>query len=193
MNADLFLHFVVEWPNGSQLPVRLPSTVTGSDLLHLLSFSYGHDQSISLISDGSFIYPNSPLTTLKQGGIIKVVLASPNNDLDDFDIPDDSLEELCAELLRIADVQFRFVEGHRTGDRFYRQLLLEESEAEESARERPVTVLGEQPDCVSKEPLPTLIGSGSDDELDTVDTIGQTEDRDGSVFPPDNAQRNWCW
>jgi hypothetical protein len=198
---DISFHLFVEWPNGSRLPVRLPHSATGEDLLNLLRFSCRDDQGITLVFDGVCINPRVQLCQqhLKQDSTIKVVRVSspltrpesPADDYYDFWFADDSFDAICPELLRLADIQFRIVEGHRSGGQFYRQMLMEQSEPEEAEYEQPPTVLKPRPDSVSKDPLPPLDGSESDDdELDRLDGFRHA---DGSIFAPGGARQTWCW
>jgi hypothetical protein len=204
MALDLSLHLFIEWPNGSRLPVRLPPNATGQDLLNLIGFCRRGGTEIALLYNDLCVNPTLQLCQqhLKQDSTIKVARlpstfahpTSPVDDYYDFALPDDNFDALCPEILRIADVQFRIVEGHRNGGHLYRQMLMEQSEPDESESEQPPTVLRPRPDSVSKDPLPPLAGSESDeDELDTFDGFRHTDDRDGSIFAPDGAQRNWCW
>jgi hypothetical protein len=198
---DLSLHLFVEWPNGTRLPVRLPRTATGEDLLNLLSFCCRGDQGIKLVFEGNCVIPKLQLCHqhMTQDSIIKVIrvtcplthATSPVDDYFDTGLPEDTFDAICPELLRLTDVQFRLVEGHRNGGHLYRQMLLEQSDTEESEYEQPPTVLKPTPDAVSKDPLPPLIGSESDD--DEMDRYDGFMTADGSIFAPDGAQRTWCW
>jgi hypothetical protein len=198
---DISLHLFIEWPNGSRLPVRLPHSATGEDLLNLLSFSCRGGQDITLVFDGVCVNPRLQLCQqhLKQDSTIKVVrisspytrTGSPLDDYYDFWLGDDTFDSICPELLRLADVQFRIVEGHRNGGHFYRQMLIEQSDTEESEYEQPPTVLKPRPDSVSSDPLPPLVGSESDDdELDRFDGFRHA---DGSLFAAGGPQQTWCW
>jgi hypothetical protein len=198
---DISFHLFVEWPNGSRLPVRLPQSATGEDLLNLLNFSCRGDQGITLVFDGVCVNPSVQLCQqhLRQDSTIKVVRvsspytrpASPIDDYYEFLLADDSFDAICPELLRLADSQFRIVEGHRNGGQFYRQMLMEQSDTEETESEQPPTVLKPRPDSVSQDPLPPLVGSESDDdELDRFDGFRHA---DGSIFAAGGARQTWCW
>jgi hypothetical protein len=198
---DHSMRLFVEWPSGSRLPIRVATSATGADLLNLLSFCCRGDQQITLVFNGVCINPRCHLyqQRIHENSTIKVVdvteSLTSDSDSSDYGFSGPPFESICPELLRITDIQFSIVEGHKTARQIYQTMLVEQSDIDESDWEQPGTVFpGKAPD-ISKDPLPTWDGfSGSDeDAIDRLDSIGQSEGRGNSLFSPHKFKREWDW
>jgi hypothetical protein len=180
MNPSVRL--LIEWPNGTKLPVLVPATATGSDLVNLLRFSCHEDQVVILLFEGICLHPKRELLRqqLYPDCMIQVVLVSEARTSDDeFDDQEISSESICNEILRIADVQFNLVEGHKKGGLIYQQFL-GESDSDDPAPEPQVTVCPPPPSEISNDPLPQWPGGK---EIPAHDRLVDT----GRV------RREWNW
>jgi hypothetical protein len=57
--SNVSLLLVIEWPNGTRLPVRVAPTGTGEDLMKLLHFSGFRYSPFLLVIAGNYINPKS--------------------------------------------------------------------------------------------------------------------------------------
>jgi hypothetical protein len=158
-----WLRMFVEWPNGSRLPVRLPSDATGDDLLHLLRFAFRQNQTILLLVNGACLQPTRELSRQRvpQDAIVRVVNFSEfQSDVSDDEESDHGsggdFGNAYNEILKIRDLQYRHIEGCAKGGALYRALLAETSEDDESEAEPIPTVLAPTPPQIITDPLPTL-------------------------------------
>ena len=157
---DLSLRLIVEWPNGARLPVRVGSSATGEDLINLLRFSFTPDSICMLVHDNVYVKPGNTLACqMKENQIVKV-LQVPKGSFSETDYSDsddddgEGFDGICSEVLRIADVQFNMIEGHRKGGVIMRNYLKEQSDTDESDSEAMTTVLGEKLTEIPSDPLP---------------------------------------
>jgi hypothetical protein len=160
------VRLIVEWPNGTKLPVRVATTATGADLIGLLRFSCRPDQLFFLLFDGVCLNPKRKLSRQRicADDVIQVVIVADNDSsLDSSDdgfvgeeMSSDSIDAVCCEILRITDVQFNLVESHKKGGLIYQQLIAD-SDSDEPAQEHP-TVVPPPPTGVSSDPLPEFPG-----------------------------------
>jgi hypothetical protein len=195
MNPSLRL--VVEWPNGMKLPVRVPATATGSDLVSLLRFSCDQDQVLILLFEGNCLHPKRELLRqqIYPDCTIQVVLVSEtrmfcvssDDEFDDQEISSESFDSICDEFLRISDVQFNLVEGHKKGGLIYQQFL-GESDSDEPTPEPQVTVCAPPPSEISKEPLPHWPGKEIPDPR--VESRPTGHDR---LVDTGRVRREWNW
>jgi hypothetical protein len=205
VSMDRSIRLFVEWPDGSHLPVRLSRGATGEDLLDLISFCCRDDQQIILVFDGTCLNPRVQLCQqrIQENSTIKVVKLSDS--FSDFiarraessplALGEDSFESICPELLRITDLQFSIVEGHRNGGQLFRSMLMEQSDSDESDFDQPRTVLPLQPAEIPRDPLPPLERfSDSDDEVfDRFDNVKQADEPESSILHADGFKPEWHW
>jgi hypothetical protein len=195
---DCSMRLFVEWPSGSRLPVRIAGTATGADLLNLLSFCCRGDQQITLVSNGVCIDPRSHLSQqrIHENSTIKVVKVSDSvtigTEATDYPLSDQLFESICPELLRLTDIQFSIVEGHRSARQVYRTMLVDESDTDESDSEQPRTVFPVKPSIIPKDPLPLWDGL-NEEAMDGFDLVGQSEGGENSLFPTQRFRREWDW
>jgi hypothetical protein len=186
---DASFRLFVEWPNGSRLPVRLARTATGGDLLNLLSFCCDQDQQVKFVHNGTSIDPARQLCEqrIPQNSTIKILHLCTEID--------DPVETFRSEVLRLSDVQFNLVEGHRNGGQFYRSILGDLFDGDGIALEQPRTVVPQRATAVADHPLPPLLrSSDSEDEwADRPDSVRQADERENSLFHPDGFEREWDW
>ena len=100
----------IRWPNGTQLPVRIPQSSYSSDLKSLLRFSIHKNRVMILLFNGHKLDSHQTLEDqgVMEDSIIQVAhlfRTTQSNKSDDY----------FQEILRIADLQFNIVEGHKNG------------------------------------------------------------------------------
>jgi hypothetical protein len=143
----------------------MAATSTGADLMSLLRFCTNQStEKMALVVGGMFIQPRRELNSQRvcENTVVKVVKIGQNG-VDDQEIEEEigceetrtsSIDGICNEILRIADVQFNILEGHRRGGMFYRSFLNDQSDTEESESEVEVTVCPPPLTKISEDPLP---------------------------------------
>jgi hypothetical protein len=191
---DLSLPLIVEWPNGSRLPIRVSRTAMGEDLLTLLSFCCRNDQQVKLVFEGCCIHPGRQLCQqrIQPHSTIRVIQLS--DDPADTGSDDDQFDAICPELFRIADVQFSLVEGHKKAGHIYRTMLIDQSDSDESdSSDSVLTVIPERAQDVSNDPLPTLDVSSDSDEEECGRGDPFRSDECGGLFRPRSERANWNW
>jgi len=200
--AAMGLRLVVQWPNGTKLPVRLPAAATGADLMNLLQFSCRQDQLFILVLDGNCINPRRELSRQRvhQDCTIDVVMipdglsyfVSSDDEVDEQEITSESFDSIYREIMRLTDVQFNLLECHRKGGLIYSQFL-DESETEETSDEPHVTVCASPLTEIPKDPLPLCI-----DTDDPVPDVGRIDPAGSDPNPPglvdtEMVRHNWIW
>jgi hypothetical protein len=157
------LRMFIEWPNGSRLPVRLPSDATGDDLLRLLRFAFRKNQTILLLVNGTCLQPLCQLSRQQvlQDAVVRVVNFSDwFHELTDDEDSDRAAQSESGnaydEMLRIRDLQYRHIEGWPKGGALYRALLEETSDDEETDIEQPPTIVAPRLAEIPTDPLPIL-------------------------------------
>jgi hypothetical protein len=165
------LKMIIEWPNGTRLPVRLASDATGADLIALLQFATTAHSPVFLINDGHFLHPRRQLRRQKihENSVIRVVNfeATSFNFFDDEPPKsrDESMDQIFAEILRITDMQYHQLESHRKAIAYYQSILADSARPEVEPSQRPSTVLPPAPARMSDEALPFWKSSSDDDDL----------------------------
>jgi hypothetical protein len=182
---------IIEWPNGTRLPVRLASDATGADLISLIQFATTAHSPVFLVNDSHFIHPRRELRSqrIREDSVIRVVHYRPP--LENHFFSDGGLrrrgiwpERVFTEVIRISDMQFNQLETHRrTGQSYW----LAEAEATEGweATEMHATVVPPSPARVSEDPLPMCRTSSDEEEAEEVGLPGFLDGR--------KVQGEWQW
>jgi hypothetical protein len=195
---DVSLPLVIEWPNGTRLPVRVAPTATGEDLMKLLHFAGFRYHPFLLVVAGNYINPELELTRqmVRHNSVIRVVRISAVVEPAEAEPETDGFDGACAEMLRIVDMQFNNLEGHKKGGLIYRSILSENTETVETHSERGTTICPLPAAYVSTDPLPEPIRT-SDSEMDESDSDdwppSHSGDRNRPFFEPNRVQREWNW
>jgi hypothetical protein len=191
---DLSLPLIVEWPNGSRLPIRVSRSAMGGDLLTLLSFCCRNDQQVKLVFEGSSIHPGRQLCQQRIHPHSTIRVVQLPDDRADLGSEDDQFDVLYPELFRIADVQFSLLEGHKRAGHIYRTMLMDTSDSLDSDSDDPFpTVIAERAAAVSHDPLPTLAVSSDSDEEECERGDGFRSDECQGLFRPRSERPNWSW
>jgi hypothetical protein len=200
------LRMIIEWPNGSRLPVRLASHATGADLIALLQFACPANSPFLLLKDGHYLHPQRQLCRQKihDDSVIRVVnFATPRHSLifsdetKSDDLQSESLDGIFSEILRLTDLQFNLLEAHKKGELICRSFLADPRD-DEPEPEVHKTRVPAPPAAVSVDPLPLLRGS-SESETDYGDSDEDGEDdgamtaKSGRVLKPHRFEREWNW
>ena len=162
--GDLSLRVIVDWPNGSRLPVRVSRYATGEDLINLLRFSFTPDAVCVLMYKGAYVNPTYALSRQMKSNDVVAIRRVPRDLLvvdsdwssDSEDAEIDEFSRVYGEVLRLADVQFNLFEVHRRGALMLRSCLKEQSESDDNDTEPVATVFGEKLTEIPSDPLPKL-------------------------------------
>jgi hypothetical protein len=196
--CDGSLPLLIEWPNGTRLPVRVAPTATGEDLMKLLHFAGFRDHPFLLVVPGNYINPKLELMRqmVRQNSVIRVVRISAIIEPAEADPETDAYDGVYTEMLRIIDMQFNNLEGHKKGGLIYRSILSDNTETVETHSERGTTVCPLPAAYVSTDPLPAPVRTSDSemDESESDDSLpNHSGDRDRPLFEPNTVQREWNW
>jgi hypothetical protein len=105
-------------------------------------------------------------------------------------------DAICNEILRITDVQFNILEGHRKGGIIYRSFLNDQSETEESESEQERTVCPPPATAVVEDPLPQLPSRSGDSEEDEFESYSSSlrspsDEPRGPLIETDGLKNEW--
>jgi hypothetical protein len=181
------LKMIIEWPNGTRLPVRLASDATGADLIGLIRFATTAHSPVFLLNDGHFLHPRRQLKRqrIHENSVIRVVnigsLAFNFFEDEQGKPKDESINPVFTEILRITDLQFQQLESHRKATGYYQVILAEAVHLEPEPAERYPTILPPTASRISEEPLPFWNSSTEVDEADG----GNVDENEQPGFPSD--------
>lgn len=158
------LRLLIEWWNGSRLPVRLSPSATGYDLLCLLRFSFDEDTECLLMNGDQQIKLHLDLASqhITQDQVIHVFCISKMHAHQDADaMPSNMeinvLEDVYNEILRINDVRFNALEGRPQGEMIMNNFLQEQIESDDTRNDsNRLTICDASARCIVNEPLPAL-------------------------------------
>jgi hypothetical protein len=163
--------------------------------MKLLQFAGFRGHTFILVAAGSYVDPKIELSRqmIRHHSVIRVVPVSAVPE--DSDAPPDVFDAVYAEMLRLFDLQFSLIEGHRTGAVLYGSLLNEASETIETHSKRGTTICPLPAPYVSTDPLPP---PPPDSEPDIGDSEWENESivdgrGDGPLFEPNRLERAWRW
>jgi hypothetical protein len=182
------LKMIIEWPNGTRLPVRLASDATGADLIALIRFATTARSPVFLLNDGHFLHPRRQLRRqrIHENSVIRVVnLGSPVfNFFEDEQVKpkDELIDPVFTEILRITDMQFQHLESHRKATAYYQAILADSVQSEAEPAERHPTMLPPNVSRISEEVLPFWNSSSEDDEADVRNADGNVQSGFASDF-----------
>jgi hypothetical protein len=182
---------VIEWPNGTHLPVRVAASATGHDLMKLLQFAGFRNRPFVLVAAGGYVDPKVELSQqmVHHHSVIRVVPVSAV--AEDSDPPPHVFDAVYAEMLRLFDLQFSLLEGHRAGALLYGSLLNDGSDTVETHSKRGTTICPLPATSVSTQPLPP---PPRDSESDIPDSEWENESIiDRPIFEPNRVHREWRW
>jgi hypothetical protein len=189
-SSETSLRLIIEWPNGTHLPVRLPSAATGADLFDLLRFCVPDDGLFALVANGICIDPRRELRRqhIPPNSIVQLFRVTNDSSRDEDDLEPPS-ECINSEILRLSDVQMAAIEGNPRCGQLMRQIIAD-SEPEEPIVKGEVTVCPPAPVTVSEDPLPVLPLMG---EAAREGGVWEDGDCDARLAGPGPVRSGWNW
>lgn len=157
------LKVLIQWPNGSVLPVLTSKTSKASDLMKLLRFAYSPDEDIYLFYKGNQLNPEISLDDhlVIENEIIEAFFTPKSKNIANIINP--KVQSIVLEAAKVADRRFNLLENQQ-----HRFQLPEENEDDEDDNfynDFYTDVNNEQiTKSISSDPLPTFWKKEDDQE-----------------------------